>query len=105
MMGRQTVIMTKNKTYFAMYSDEGNAEVARLAEKMLSECAIVADNISKVVHAWERYVESEHSEFCAKHSEYSDTAVRDELYSFFEYRLGDPKFTNITPENKPPLRS
>ncbi len=87
--------MTK-KTDFAMFTDEGNAEVARLAEQMLSEWAIIASDISRVVYTWERYVEAEHPEFCAKHSEYSDTAVREELYSFYEDRLGKPKFTNLT---------
>ena len=86
----------KTKTYFAMFTDEGNAEVARLAEQMLGEWTICASDISRVVHTWERYVESEHPEFCAKHGEYSDTAVRDELYSFFENRLGQAKFTNLT---------
>jgi len=84
------------KTYFAMFTDEGNDEVARLAEQFLGEWTIVADNISQVVHAWERYVESEHPEFCAKHGEYSDTAVREVLYSFFEKRLGERKYTNLT---------
>ena len=83
-----------NKTDFAMFTDEGNAEVARLAEKMLSEWAIIASDISQVVHTWERYVEAEHPEFCAKHSEYSDTAVREELYSFYEVRLGRPKLVS-----------
>jgi len=86
--------MTTTKTYFAMFTDEGNAEVARLVGQMLTEWAIVADDISKVVHTWERYVESEHPEFCEKHSEYSDTAVRDEVYVYFEDRLSR-KFTNL----------
>ena len=85
--------MTK-KTDFAMFTDEGNAEVARLVEKMLTEWAIVSDNINRVVHAWERYVEAEHPEFCEKHREYSDTAVRDEVYVYFEDRLSR-KFTNL----------
>jgi uridine kinase len=105
MMGRQTVIMTNTKNYFAMYTQEGNDEVARLAEKMLADCMIVAESIDHVVHAWEQYVESEHQEFCSKHSEYSDTAVREVMYSFFEKRLGEAKFTNATPENTPLLRS
>lgn len=95
-MGRQTVIMTNTKNSFAMFSQEGNDEVARLAEKMLADYMIVAESISHVVWTWERYVESEHEEFCAKHTEYSDTAVREELYSFFEKQLGEAKFTNLT---------
>lgn len=105
MMGWQTVIMTNTKTYFAMYTPEGNAEVSRLAEKMLHDCLIVADSISAVVHSWEEYVQSEHPDFCAKHTEYSDTAVREEMYVFFANRLGERKYTNATPENTPLLRS
>ena len=105
MTGRQTVIMTNTKTYFAMFSDEGNAGIAQTAEKMLTDCVIVAESISHVVWAWERYVESEHQEFCSKHPEYSDTAVREALYSFFEKRLGEAKFTNATSENTRLLRS
>jgi len=97
--------MTNTKNYFAMYTQEGNDEVARLAEKMLADCLIVAESISQVVHAWERYVKSEHPEFCGKHTEYSDTAVREVLYSFFEKRLGERKYTNATPANTPLLRS
>lgn len=83
-----------NKTYFAMFTDEGNAEVARLVEQMLTEWTIAADDISKVVFTWERYAEAEHPDFCAKHTEYSDTAVREEVYAFYEDRLAQ-KFTNI----------
>lgn len=86
--------MTK-KTNFAMFTDEGNAEVARLVELMLTEWAIVADDIGDVVRTWDRYVKSEHPDFCAKHGEYSDTAVRDEVYSFYEARLSR-KLTNLT---------
>lgn len=93
MMGCHTGSMT-NKTYFAMFTDEGNAEVARLVEQMLTEWTIAADDISKVVFTWERYVEAEHPDFCAKHTEYSDTAVREEVYAFYEDRLTQ-KFTNI----------
>lgn len=85
---------TTTKTYFAMFTDEGNAEVARLVGQMLTEWAIVADDISKVVRTWERYVEAEHPEFCEKHREYSDTAVRDEVYVYLEDRLSR-KFTNL----------
>ena len=105
MMGRQTVTMTNTKTYFAMFTDEGNAGVAQTAEKMLTDCVIVAESISHVVHTWERYVESEHPEFCAKHPEYSDTAVREELYSFFEDQLGEAKFTNLTASDTPVIKS
>lgn len=105
MKGRHTVIMTNTKNYFAMYTQEGNDEVARLAEKMLADCLIVAESISQVVHTWERYVKSEHPDFCEKHTEYSDTAVREVLHSFFEKRLGECKYTNATPENTPLLRS
>lgn len=83
-----------SKTYFAMFTDEGNAEVARLTELMLTEWAIVADDISGVVHTWERYVKTQHPDFCIKHGEYSDTAVREEVYSFYEDRLAR-KFTNL----------
>lgn len=83
-----------NKTDFAMFTDEGNAEVARLVEQMLTEWTIAADDISKVVFTWERYVEAEHPDFCAKHTEYSDTAVREEVYAFYKDRLAQ-KFTNI----------
>jgi len=78
-----------------MYTKKGNKEIARLAELMLKEETIFALDIGQVVHQFEQYIESEHSSFCAAHSEYGDTAVRDELYVFFEKRLGEPKFTNI----------
>ncbi len=86
--------MTKSHK-FAMYTKKGNKEIARLAELMLKEETIFALDIGQVVHQFEQYIESEHSSFCAAHSEYGDTAVRDELYVFFEKRLGEPKFTNI----------
>jgi len=97
--------MTNAENYFAMYTQEGNDEVARVAEQFLADCLIVAESISHVVHTWERYAKSEHPDFCAKHGEYSDTAVRDVLYSFFAKRLGERKYTNATPENTPLLRS
>jgi len=78
-----------------MYTKKGNKEIARLAELMLEEQTILALDIGQVVHQFEQYIESKHSSFCAAHSEYGDTAVRDELYEFFEKRLGAPKFTNI----------
>ena len=93
MMPYNTESMTK--TNYAMFTPEGNAEVARLAELMLEQHLIVADNISQIVHAWERFVQSEHPEFCKAHGEYSDTAVREELFVFFEKRLGERKYTNI----------
>ncbi|MCG3773002.1 MAG: hypothetical protein JW384_04228 [Nitrosomonadaceae bacterium] len=86
--------MTKSHK-FAMYTKKGNKEIARLAELMLEEQTILALDIGQVVHQFEQYIESKHSSFCAAHSEYGDTAVRDELYEFFEKRLGAPKFTNI----------
>ncbi len=86
--------MTKSHK-FAMYTKKGNKEIARLAELMLKEETIFALDIGQVVHQFEQYIESEHKSFCAAHSEYGDTAVRDELYVFFEKRLGEPKFTNI----------
>jgi len=85
--------MTK-KTDFAMFTDEGNAEVARLVGQMLTEWAIVADDIGRAVRTWDRYVRAEHPEFCEKHPEYSDTAVRDEVYVYLEDRLSR-KFTNL----------
>ena len=78
-----------------MYTKKGNKELGRLAELMLKEQTILALDIGQVVHQFEQYIESKHSSFCAAHSEYGDTAVRDELYVFFEKRLGAPKFTNI----------
>jgi len=85
---------TTTKTYFAMFTDEGNAEVARLVGQMLTEWVIVADSVGKAVHIWERYVESEHPDFCEKHREYSDTAVREEVYDYLTVRLAQ-KFTNL----------
>lgn len=78
-----------------MYTKKGNKEIARLAELMLKEETIFALDIGQVVHQFEQYIESKHKSFCAAHDEYGDTAVRDELYEFFEKRLGAPKFTNV----------
>ena len=78
-----------------MYTKKGNKELGRLAELMLKEQTILALDIGQVVHDFERYIESDHRSFCATHSEYGDTAVRDQLYVFFEKRLGAPKFTNV----------
>ena len=78
-----------------MYTKKGNKELGRLAELMLKEQTILALDIGQVVHDFERYIESDHRSFCETHSEYGDTAVRDELYVFFEKRLGAPKFTNV----------
>ena len=78
-----------------MYTKKGNKELGRLAELMLKEQTIFALDIGQVVHQCEQYIESEHTSFCATHNEYGDPAVRDELYVFFEKRLGEPKFTNI----------
>ena len=78
-----------------MYTKKGNKELGRLAELMLKEQTILALDIGQVVHDFERYIESDHRSCCATHSEYGDTAVRDELYVFFEKRLGAPKFTNV----------
>ena len=86
--------MTKSHN-FAMYTKKGNKELGRLAELMLKEQTILALDIGQVVHDFERYIESDHRSFCETHSEYGDTAVRDELYVFFEKRLGAPKFTNV----------
>lgn len=83
-----------SKTNFAMFTDEGNAEVARLVELMLTEWAIVADDIGEVVRVWDRYAKTQHPDFCIKHPEYSDTSTRDEVYSYFEARLAR-KFTNL----------
>lgn len=75
---------------FAMFTDEGNVLLGEIAEQFLGEWAIISSDIDQVVVTFERYIESQHEEFAAKHGEYSDTAVRDELHKWFTRRLTRP---------------
>ncbi len=81
--------MTTTKTSFAMYTAEGNEQIKKLADQFLNEQTITPFHISQVVYDFGRWVIANHEAFATKHSEFDDTAVREELHVYFDDTLRD----------------